>query len=110
MIDRSNTAPRVRATARTTQGSSEPARSPARSWIGDRAPRLRAADHQRHRREQIWAWLSVLTLVICWDAASRMDHPVSPPRVRIAHAVDHDESVGAQNALMPVNARPTVSW
>ena len=77
--------------------------------------------------EAMWAWLSLLTLVLCWDAAARLDERVSPPRVRIAHAVERESALdqrtravkrrrrGAigphrtQNALMPVSARPTVS-
>jgi hypothetical protein len=38
------------------------------------------------RRERVWAWLSLLTLIVCWDASARLDQRVSPPRVRIAHA------------------------
>jgi hypothetical protein len=34
----------------------------------------------------MWAWLSLVTLVICWDASARLETRVSPPRVRIAHA------------------------
>jgi hypothetical protein len=34
----------------------------------------------------MWAWLSLVTLVICWDAAARLETRVSPPRVRLAHA------------------------
>jgi hypothetical protein len=28
------------------------------------------------RREVWWAWLSLLTLVACWDAAARLDEKV----------------------------------
>ena len=52
-----------------------------------------AADRARsRRREVLWAWASLLVLVICWDAAIRLDEHVSPPRVRIAHAVDEEVS------------------
>ena len=60
------------------------------------------------RREAVWAWLSLVTLVICWDASARLEERVSPPRVRIAHAGDGKHDL-AQNALMPVSARPTVN-
>jgi hypothetical protein len=103
MKTQSNTVPRVRAITQPAQLA-----TPPRSWIRDRAPRLRDAAEQRHRRERTWAWLSVVTLIICWDASTRLDQRVSPPRVRIAHAVDRDEL--HQKALMPVSARPTVSW
>jgi hypothetical protein len=56
-------------------------------------------------REAAWAWLSLVTLILCWDASSRLEERVSPPRVRIAHAGEEP----AQNALMPVSSRPTVN-
>ena len=59
-------------------------------------------------REATWAWLSLVTLVICWDASARLEARVSPPRVRIAHAADSEDE-SAQNALIPVSARPTVN-
>ena len=37
------------------------------------------------RREKVWAWLTLLALILCWDASIRLDERVSPPRVRIAH-------------------------
>ena len=40
------------------------------------------------RLELVWAWGSLLTLIVCWDAALRLDERVSPPRVRIAHAAE----------------------
>jgi len=60
------------------------------------------------RHEILWAWLSLLTLVICWDAAARLDDKVSPPRPRLSHMAEEEERAG-QNALMPVRARPTVN-
>lgn len=65
------------------------------------------------RREAAWAWLSLVTLILCWDASARLEERISPPRVRIAHAGDREarpaQSESAQNALMPVSARPTVN-
>ena len=52
-------------------------------------------DRSQQRREKTWAWLSLLTLVLCWDAAARLEARVSPPRVRIAHAGNRSESVDA---------------
>ena len=43
----------------------------------------------------MWAWLSLVTLVICWDASARLETRVSPPRVRIAHAGERSEGVDA---------------
>jgi len=50
-------------------------------------------DRGQRRREAMWAWLSLVTLIICWDASARLEHRVSPPRVRIAHAGERSESV-----------------
>jgi hypothetical protein len=50
-------------------------------------------DRSQQRREKTWAWLSLLTLVLCWDAAARLEMRISPPRVRIAHAGERSESV-----------------
>jgi len=40
---------------------------------------------RQSRREKVWAWLTLIALVLCWDASMRLDERVSPPRVRIAH-------------------------
>jgi hypothetical protein len=84
-IERSHRAPRVTA--------AQPSRTAAApSWIHDRAPRIDTVARERHRRERIWAWLSVVTLIICWDASARLDQRVSPPRVRMAHAGEADDA------------------
>jgi hypothetical protein len=83
-LERSQRAPRIRA--------SQPSRSATTpSWIHDRAPRIESIARERYRREQVWAWLSVVTLIICWDASARLDQRVSPPRVRMAHAGEADD-------------------
>jgi hypothetical protein len=46
----------------------------------------------QRQREHAWAWLSLLTLLICWDASLRLDERVSIPRARIAHAADASEA------------------
>jgi hypothetical protein len=58
-------------------------------------------DRRQRRREMTWAWLSLLTLVLCWDASARLEIRVSPPRVRIAHA---GESQSDNNFLESVDA------
>jgi hypothetical protein len=40
----------------------------------ERAPRVRTEVRERHRRERIWAWLSMIVLIVSWDAAERLDH------------------------------------
>jgi hypothetical protein len=83
-LESSRRAPRIRA--------SQPSRTlAAPSWIHDRAPRVESAARERNRRERVWAWLSVVTLIICWDASARLDQRVSPPRVRMAHAGEADD-------------------
>lgn len=42
------------------------------------------------RLEIVWAWASLLVLIICWDAALRLDQRVPVPRVRIAHAAESE--------------------
>ncbi|MBM0103815.1 hypothetical protein JM946_03630 [Steroidobacter sp. S1-65] len=79
--------PRVRAGVQP-QPASEPS---ARHWMHERAPSFRTLNRDRQRREKAWAWLSLVVLVICWDASSRLDEPVSLPRARMAHAVADDE-------------------
>ena len=95
MIERSiPTTPRLRA-------GSQLQRCPesSRSWIHERAPRLRILMRERQRREQIWAWLSVVVLIICWDASARLEERVSPPRTRIAHVMDEDEMMRPASGL-----------
>jgi hypothetical protein len=39
--------------------------------------KAREALHQS-RREKVWAWLSLVILLLCWDASIRLDERVSP--------------------------------
>ena len=90
MIERTLSAsPRIRAGAQTPDVAKT--QEASRSWIHERAPRLRSLVRERHRREQAWAWLSLVTLIICWDASERLGERVSPPRARIAHVSDEQE-------------------
>jgi hypothetical protein len=57
----------------------------------------------QRRIEHAWAWLSLFTLLLCWDVSLRLDQRVSPPRVRIAHAVDHEELPGARKRGSPID-------
>ena len=43
---------------------------------------------RQSRRETLWAWASLLVLIVAWDVSSRLDERASVPRVRIAHAAD----------------------
>lgn len=92
MIERTvATSPRIRAGAQSADVAK--AQEASRSWIHERAPRLRSLVRERHRREQVWAWLSLVTLIICWDASERLGQHVSPPRARLAHVSEEQDLV-----------------
>lgn len=78
--------PRVRAGSQPQHGLEA-----TRHWMQDRAPSFRSLARDRQRREQAWAWLSLVVLIVCWDVSSRIEDRVSPPRAKIAHVVDEDE-------------------
>lgn len=84
--------PRIRAGSQP-----HPVLASPRHWMQNRAPGLRTLTRQRQRRERAWAWLSLVVLIVCWDASSRLDQPAA-------------QASASQNALIPVSARPTVSW
>ena len=74
MIERTVPAsPRIRAGAQSPDVAKTPETS--RHWIHERAPRLRSLVRERHRREQVWAWLSLVTLIIC--SASSAGEPLT---------------------------------
>ena len=99
MIDRQLPAnPRVRAGSLPQQ----PATEQPRHWMQDRAPSFKSLARDRQRREHVWAWLSLVVLIICWDASSRTGEHTSPPRARIAHAVD-EEAFFAPTVSFSVN-------
>jgi len=62
--------------------------------------RARALMKARRRREQILACLAFAMLILAWNATLRLDEQVSPPRMRMSHAVEMEgESQGV--AWMP---------
>lgn len=79
--------PRIRAGSLPQQPVSEH----PRHWMQDRAPNFKSLARDRQRREQVWAWLSLVVLIICWDTSARLGERVSPPRPRMAHALEEDE-------------------
>ena len=98
MIERTVPAsPRIRAGAQSPDVAKT--QEASRNWIQDRAPRLRSLVRERYRREQVWAWLSLVTLIICWDASERLGERVSPPRARLAHVSDDQEIVSEGSAF-----------
>ena len=53
----------------------------------------------QRRREHLWAWLSVLLLVLCWDASLRLDEKVPLPRTRLAHAAEVEAELLARSEM-----------
>ncbi|HEY6642084.1 hypothetical protein [Povalibacter sp.] len=51
---------------------------------------------RRARRERLWAWASLLVLVVAWDAASRLDERAAILRMRITHVLE--EAHGSQRS------------
>lgn len=95
MIERQIPAnPRVRAGSQP-----QPVLESPRHWMNDRAPSFRSLARDRQRREQVWTWLSLVVLIICWDASSRLEERVSPPRAKFAHVVDEDEMFRSASTL-----------
>jgi hypothetical protein len=45
--------------------------------------------HKR-RREHVLACLAFLMLIVAWDATLRLDEQVTPPRMRLSHAVEDE--------------------
>ena len=58
----------------------------AGSWNGAAVSRSLAV--AKRRRERILACLALLMLIVAWDATLRLDERVSPPRMRMTHAVE----------------------
>jgi hypothetical protein len=50
-----------------------------------RTPVVRKASS--NRLEVLWAWASLLVLIMCWDAALRLDQHVQLPRRREIEAI-----------------------
>jgi hypothetical protein len=69
---------------------------PLRNQSSTRTLATVAAIATQRRREHIWAWVSVLLLMLCWDASLRLDEKVPLPRVRLAHAVGSEFELQAR--------------
>jgi hypothetical protein len=66
---------------------------------------MKSRIESKRRLELVWAWGSLLTLILCWDAALRLDQHVSPPRVRIAHAAEAERPEPAFESTPSVRRR-----
>jgi len=61
----------------------------------------RGSRASRARLEVLWAWASLLVLIVCWDAAFRLDQHASSPRMRMAHAADAERSEQRMEVARP---------
>jgi hypothetical protein len=51
------------------------------------------------RRERILAGIAFLMLIVAWDATLRLDERMSPPRMRMAHAVEVESDLRRNGGL-----------
>lgn len=58
------------------------------AWNHSSLARSRSLVVAKRRRERVLAFLALVMLIIAWDATLRLDERVSPPRMRMAHAVE----------------------
>lgn len=50
--------------------------------------RVRALTNARRLRERILSCLAFVMLIVAWNATLRLDEQISPPRMRMSHAVE----------------------
>ena len=71
----------------------------ARSWtqsgLGNHSSlaRSRSLAAAKRWRERILASLAFVMLIVAWDATLRLDERMSPPRMRVSHAVEMEGEV-----------------
>jgi hypothetical protein len=61
------------------------------TWSYSSSAASRTLAFARQRRERILACLALIMLVVAWDATLRLDEQMSPPRMRMSHAVEMEE-------------------
>jgi hypothetical protein len=59
-------------------------------WSHSSLARSRSLRAAKRRRERILACLAFIMLIVAWDATLRLDEQMSPPRMRMSHAVEVD--------------------
>ena len=63
--------------------------TPACAWNHSvSARRSRSLADARRWRERVLSVLALVMLILAWDATLRLDEQMSPPRVRVSHAVE----------------------
>ena len=53
----------------------------------------------KRRREHVLAGLAFLMLIVAWDATLRLDQRMSPPRMRMSHAVEVESDLQAMTSM-----------
>ena len=82
-------------TVQSSMGSRRMSRSRSMTQIDRRQKyrshvRSRGLLNSRRRREHILACLAFVMLIVAWDATLRLDEHITPPRMRVSHAVEVD--------------------
>lgn len=65
----------------------------------------RRSGSAKRRLEVVWAWASLAALIVCWDAALRLDQHVSPPRMRLSHAADMETPEPTSQSTLAIKRR-----
>jgi len=71
----------------------------ASPWNHSSLARSRSLVVAKRRRERILACLAFVMLVVAWDATLRLDERMSPPRMRMSHAVEMSGELQTMTAV-----------
>ena len=69
------------------------------AWNHAKRATAYSAAQARRRREHTLAWLAGIVLIVAWDATLRLDERVSPPRMRLSHAVEVESELQASMSV-----------
>ena len=58
------------------------------AWNYSSLTTARSIVRAKRRREKVLACLAFVMLIVAWDATLRLDEHISPPRMRMSHAVE----------------------
>ena len=77
-----------------------PSRAMGATWnTSASATSSRSLAAARLLRERVLAVLALVMLILAWDATLRLDERMSPPRVRVSHAVEIDGELQTQTVV-----------
>ena len=71
----------------------------ASPWNHSTLARSRSVVVAKRRRERILACLAFAMLIVAWDATLRLDERMSPPRMRMSHAVEVDGELQTMSSV-----------